>query len=316
MGRYVLRRLAIAIPVLLGVTIINFALLSAAPGSAIDALVDPLAGPEVRRALEARLGLDQPFHIQYLAWLQQLLQGNLGYSYADFRPVAVKIGERILPTAALVGTAFVLAYAAGIALGVISALRPYSRLDFFATFAGILGVSVPGFFLGLSAIYLFSLKLPIFPTGGMLTTGADFTIPDLLAHLVLPVAALMLFDMASLVRYTRASMLEVMDLDYVRTASSKGLPHRLVVIRHALRNALNPIITLIGLSLPRLFGGAVVIESVFQWPGMGRLAIDSILGRDYPTLMGLNLIIALLVVLGSLLADLLYSVADPRVRYA
>ena len=316
MGQYVVRRLLIAIPVLIGVSVVNYWLLNAAPGDAVIAMIDPLAGPEVRDQLARELGLDQPAYIRYLHWAGELLHGNLGYSYIDFRPVALKIGDRVLPTVALVGTSFLLAYLIGTALGVVAALRPYSRVDFAATFVGLLGISVPGFFLGLAAIWAFALKIPIFPTGGMLTTGADFTVADFLAHLALPVLALTLFDTASLMRYTRASMLEVLDQDYIRTAVAKGLPGRAVVLRHALRNALNPLITLVGLSLPRLIGGAIVVESVFQWPGLGRLAIDSILQRDYPVLMGLNLIVATLVIAGSLLADLLYSVADPRIRYA
>jgi peptide/nickel transport system permease protein len=315
MARYILRRLLVAIPVLFGITIINYALLNAAPGSAVDALVDPLAGPLARQIAEKQLGLDQPAYLRYFLWVGELVHGNLGYSYIDYRPVVVRIGERVLPTLALVGSGFILAYLAGTVLGIIAALKPYSKVDFATTFIGLVGISVPGFFLGLASIYLFSLRVPLFPTGGMLTTGAPFTVPDFLAHLALPVAALMLFDTASLMRYTRASMLEVLGQDYVRTALAKGLSGRAVVLRHALRNALNPLITLVGLSVPRLLGGAVVVETVFQWPGMGRLAIDSILQRDYPVLMGLNLIIAALVIAGSLVADVLYSVADPRIHY-
>ena len=315
MARYIIRRLLVAVPVLVGITIINYVLLNAAPGSAVDSLVDPLAGPLARQIAEKQLGLDQPAYIRYLYWVGELLHGNLGYSYIDYRPVAVRIGERVLPTLALVGTGFLLAYVAGTALGVVSALRPYSRTDYASTFVGLIGISIPGFFLGLATIYIFALRIPLFPTGGMLTTGAPFTIPDFMAHLALPVAALMLFDTASLMRYTRASMLEVLGQDYIRTATSKGISHRVVVMRHALRNALNPLITLVGLSIPRLLGGAVIIETVFQWPGMGRLAVDSIMQRDYPVLMGLNLIIATLVIFGSLVADIMYSVADPRIRY-
>ena len=316
MGRFVLRRLAVAVPVVLGVTLINYLLINLAPGSPVDALVDPLAGPEAREAKRRELGLDQPIYVRYGLWLVEVARGNLGYSYADYRPVAQKLAERIAPTAALAGSAFLIAYLVAIALGVVSALRPYSGVDFLATFAGILGVSVPSFFFGLGAIYLLSLKVPVFPTGGMLATGQPFTVPDFLAHLALPALTLALFDLGSLVRYTRASMLEVLNQDYIRTARAKGLSERQVVFGHALRNALNPLITQVGLALPRLLGGAVVIETVFQWPGMGRLAIQAILQRDYPVLMGLNLMIALLVIAGSLLADVLYSVADPRIRYS
>ena len=177
------------------------------------------------------------------------------------------------------------------------------------------GVSIPSFFFGLAAIYLLSLKVPIFPAG-ILNTGQPFTIPDFLSHLILPCLALALFEMGSLVRYTRASMMETLSEDYVRTARAKGLTGNAVVFGHALRNALSPLITEAGLAFPRILGGVVVIEQVFQWPGMGRLAIQAILQRDYPVLMALNLMVALMVIFGSLLADLLYSVADPRIRYS
>lgn len=316
MGQFVLRRLAIAIPILLGVTVLNFLLLNAAPGDPIDALVDPSVGAVERDIRRAQLGLDQPIHVRYVAWLGEAVRGNLGYSYTDFRPVTQKIGDRLGPTTVLVVSAYLLAYVFGIALGVIGALRPYSRTDFLVTFVGIMGAAMPGFYVGLIALYLFALRIPVLPTGGMLTTGASLTIPDLVLHMILPLTALSLFDMASIVRYTRASMLEVLDLDYVRTANAKGLRPRQVVIGHALRNALNPLITQAGLAIPRIVGGAVVIETVFAWPGMGRLVVESIGQRDYPVMMGVTFVIAAMVIVGSLVADLLYGIADPRIRRA
>lgn len=312
--QFIVRRLALALPILLGVTILNFILLNAAPGDPVDALVDPFVGAAEREIRRAQLGLDQPIHVRYVAWLGEAVHGNLGYSYTDYRPVTQKIGERLGPTMVLVLTAYVLAYVFGIVLGVIGALRPYSRTDFIVTFIGIMGVAMPGFYVGLIALYVFALRVPLFPTGGMLTTGASFTVPDLLVHMALPVTALALFDLASITRYTRASMLEVLDLDYVRTAHAKGLRPRQVVLGHALRNALNPLITQAGLALPRIVGGAVVIETVFGWPGMGRLVVEAIGQRDYPVMMGVTFVIAAMVILGSLVADLLYGVADPRIR--
>lgn len=315
MGRYLLRRLLIALPVIVGVTIVNFLLINLAPGSPVDVLIDPAAGPEARELKQRELGLDRPIYVRYLAWVGEAARGNLGYSYADYRPATDKIAERIGPTAALAVASFVIAYSVAVVLGVVSALRPYSWVDYLATFSGVLGVSVPSFFFGLAALYLVSLKLPIFPAGGMLTTGEAFTVPDFLAHLILPAFALALFEMGSLTRYTRASMLETLSEDYVRTARAKGLTGNAVVFGHALRNALSPLITEAGLAVPRVLGGVVVIEQVFQWPGMGRLAIQAILQRDYPVLMALNLMVALMVILGSLLSDFCYSVADPRIRY-
>jgi peptide/nickel transport system permease protein len=313
LARRILNRLGIGILVLLGVSIINFALLNAAPGSPVNTLVNPLAGPGVRHQVEVELGLNKPLPVQYLTWLQEALHGNLGYSYVTNQPVTEVIASHIGATAELVVPAFIIAYALGILLGVLSSLRPYSKIDVSATFAGILGISIPGFILGLIAIYVFALRLHWFPTGGQLTAGVPFSLPDLISHMVLPVFSLAVFDLAVVTRYTRSGMLEVLTQDYVRTAVGKGLPHRVVIVRHALRNALGPLVTLGGLSLPRLIGGAVVIEVVFQWPGMGQLAINSVLARDYPVLLGLNLIFAFLVIVGNLIADILYTVIDPRV---
>jgi peptide/nickel transport system permease protein len=313
LARRILNRLGIGVLVILGVSIINFALLNAAPGSPVNTLVNPLAGPSVRHQVEVQLGLNKPLPVQYLKWLQEALHGNLGYSYVTNQPVTEVIGSHIAATAELVVPAFIIAYAIGILLGVLSALRPYSKVDVSATFSGILGISIPGFILGLIGIYIFALKLRWFPTGGQLTAGTSFSLPSLISHMVLPVLSLAVFDLAMVTRYTRSSMLEVMTQDYVRTAVGKGLPHRVVIIRHALRNALGPLVTLAGLSLPRLIGGAVVIEVVFQWPGLGQLAINSVLARDYPTLLGLNLIFTLLVIIGNLISDILYTVINPRV---
>lgn len=312
--RLMARRILIAVPIIFGVTIINFGLLSAAPGSPVDALVNPLAGAEVRHQQEIQLGLDKPVYLQYLHWLVQALHGNLGYSYQNFQPVTSVIADHVAPTAVLVGTAFVIAFLIGIAIGVLSSVRQYSIADMMTTFTSVLGISTPGFFLGLVLIYVFSLKLGLFPTGGMLTTGAGFSLGDLVWHMVLPVVALVVFDLAGVARYARAGMLEVLSRDYIRTANGKGLSSRLVLFRHALRNGLTPVVTLAGVSLPRLFGGAVVIEVIFQWQGIGQLTLSSILSRDYPTLMGINLVFAILVIVGSLAADLLYAVINPRVR--
>jgi peptide/nickel transport system permease protein len=311
---YVLRRLATALPILLGVTLVTYVLVNAAPGNPVDALIDPAAGEQVREAKRVELGLDQPVWVRYGLWLEEVVRGNLGYSYADYRPVAEKIADRIGPTTLLATAALVIAYVVGLFFGIVSALRPYSKIDIGASVLGMLGISIPSFFAGLALIWLFALRLRILPAGGMLTTGSALAPIDLLQHLLLPAFTLSLFDLALVVRYTRASMLEVLDQDYVRTAHSKGLSRRAVLITHALRNALNPLITQLGLALPRTLGGAVVIETVFQWPGLGNLAIQAILQRDYPVIMGLNLLVAILVLVGSLLADLLYALADPRIR--
>ncbi|MDF2736070.1 MAG: transporter permease, partial [Chloroflexota bacterium] len=199
---------------------------------------------------------------------------------------------------------------------VISALRQYSKLDYLLTGVAFLGISMPSFMLGLGGLYLFGLQLRIFPIGGMVTAGAPFSLPDLLAHLALPAIILGIGYVATLMRYTRSAMLEVLGSLYVTTADAKGLPPRIVVIRHALRNALVPIVTIIGLSLPDLVGGAVIIETVFSWPGLGLMMVEGVAGRDFPMIMGLSLVVAVTVLVANLLTDIIYAVADPRVRYS
>jgi peptide/nickel transport system permease protein len=314
LGRRILTRLAIGIPVVLGTTVLNFLLVNAAPGSPLNALVDPTAGASVRAAMARQLGLNRPLPVQYVDWLGHVLTGNLGYSYATGQSVLDVIGQRITATLLLAGTAFVIAYVIGIGLGVLAALRPHGIVDGVSSAVGVIGISIPSFILGLVLIWLFALKLAILPAGGMAIPGLPQTFGGLVQHLVLPVVALALFDLAVVMRYTRASMLDVLNEDFIRTATGKGLRRSRVILVHALRNALNPLITLGGLSVPSLFGGAVVIEVVFQWPGMGQLVVNSVQARDYPMLLGISLVTAVLVVAGNLLADILYTVANPRTR--
>jgi peptide/nickel transport system permease protein len=253
--------------------------------------------------------------VRYVLWLRELFQGNLGYSLVNHEPVLARIGRRLLPTVQLMGTAFLLGMITGIPLGILSAIRQYSLLDHLTTVLAFLGISSPSFFLGLGAIYVLSLKLDLVPTAGMQTLGASFSLIDRLHHLILPALILSVGTTASLMRYTRSSMLEVIAQDYITTARGKGLTGRQVVLRHALRNALLPVITILGLSLPGIFGGAVITEQIFQWPGIGMLSIHAVTARDYPVLMGLNLFAAILVFVGNLLADIGYAIADPRITY-
>jgi peptide/nickel transport system permease protein len=253
-------------------------------------------------------------YVRYVTWLANIAQGNLGRSYINSQPVSLRIGERVVPTFSLMLSALALSFLVAVPVGVLSALRRYSVLDYASTPFALLGVSVPVPFLGLAAIYVVSLKLHVLPTGGLSTAGAGFSLGDRLSHLLLPAAVLGLHELGSIMRYTRSSVLEVVEQDYVRTARAKGVPAVAVVVRHVLRNALLPLVTLVGLSLPRLFGGAIIAEQIFQWPGMGRLAIEAILARDYPVLMGLNLMTAVLVLAGNLVADVTYALVDPRVR--
>jgi len=317
MGRFILRRLIAAVPVLILVTAATYAMAELLPGDPVDFLINPelVLPPEVLAARRAALGLDRPAVVRYVLWLREALRGNLGYSLVDRRPVARRIGERVAPTLLLMGTALALAIVVGLPLGAFSAVRRYSAVDHVATVLSLGGISLPTFFIGLALIYLLSLKIRWLPVGGMSSLGAPFSVTDRFVHLVAPAAVLGFAQAAQFARYTRASMLEVLSERYVTTARSKGLSERVVIAKHALRPSLLPVITLLGIALPGLVSGAVVTEQVFQWPGLGTLTIDAIQSRDYPVLMAMNLAAAIAVIAGNLLADVLYALVDPRIRY-
>lgn len=320
MGQYLLRRLLISIPVLLGITIATFAIINKAPGDPIDSLVSPEAaaalGPEWAKQQREALGLNKPLPVRYVLWAGEVLKGNLGYSLKDRQPINQKIAERIWPTLKLMSMALLISLLIAIPLGIISAIRQYSWIDYLSTILGFTAVSIPSFFLALAAIYLLSLKLKWLPSSGMYTVGGQASFFDSFSHLILPATVLGLAEAAPLIRYTRSSMLEVIRQDYVNTARAKGLHERTVIWRHALRNALIPLITIVALNLPRLLGGTVIIEAVFAWPGMGTLAITAVQSRDYPIIMAINLITAIMILISNLLADLIYAIVDPRIKYA
>jgi peptide/nickel transport system permease protein len=316
---FILRRMLLAIPIIIGVTAVTYLLISLAPGDPVTAMLDPeqmtTLGPDWVAERKAELGLDKPIPVRYMLWLKEVARGNLGYSAIDRQPVIDKLGERVWPTLKLMLTALAIGIAVGIPVGVISAVKQYSWLDYLSTVFGLIMISVPSFFVALGGIYLLSLRIGWLPTAGMATIGAPPSFLDSLHHLILPATVLGLAQAAPLIRYARSSMLEVIRQEYVRTARAKGLKERVVLIAHALPNALIPIITVIALGLPALVGGTVIIEQIFAWPGMGTLAISAIFGRDYPVLMGFNLFIALAIILSSLLADIAYALVDPRIRY-
>lgn len=317
MAKYILRRLLINIPVLLGITFITFIAYNLAPGDPIDAMVDPNVAMEPGE-LEAKrkaLGLDQPMLVRYGIWLTQAVQGNLGYSYRSGEPVIERVAQRLPATLQLTVTALLIAIAIGIPLGVLSALYQYSRLDYVLTFTAFTGISTPNFWLALGAIYIFALQFKLLPSHGLGDPDAPNFVLERLHHLILPAIVLGLDRIAGFLRYTRSSMLEVLSQDYMVTAKAKGLRPAAVVIRHGFRNALITVITVIGLSLPSLVGGSVIVEHIFAWPGMGQMAIAAINQRDYPILMGVALIASLMVLMSNLLADIAYAVVDPRIRY-
>jgi len=316
--RWIVRRILISIPVLLGITVLGFAFVRLAPGDPVRMMINPeyMAGgaEEYVARLRAELGLDKPMPIQYVAWLGEVAKGNLGYSYFDRRPVGDIVKERVWPTVELMGTALLVALCIGVPIGLLAAIHQYSALDYVSAVISLATISTPSFFLGLAAIYIFSLKLNLLPTSGMFTAGAPRSLGDDLHHLLLPAAILGLNLSGPFARYARSSLLEVIRQDYLTTARAKGLRERLIIVRHALPNALIPLITVIGIQIPALFAGAVVIEQIFSWPGMGQLALASITQRDYPVLTGFILIVAVLVLISNLLADVAYAVVDPRIR--
>jgi peptide/nickel transport system permease protein len=320
MGRYLIRRLLIAVPVLWGISVFTFVFINAAPGDPISAMViNPAGGvsytPADLQVLRERYGLDRPAPVRYVAWLGQVLRGNLGRRIGDSRPVAQVIRERMGATLELMCVALAMAVLVGVPLGVLSALKQYSRLDYLLTVTAFAGISLPEFFVAVLLIFVFALKLHLLPTSGMISVGAHFSLEDNLRHLILPATALAASRMSSIVRYARSSTLDVFRQDYVVTARAKGLLERTVIRRHAFRNAVLPLITIIGLQLPGLLGGAAIVEAVFQWPGMGTLYLDSVSQRDYATIMGLVMMSGVLVLASNLLVDVLYAVADPRIRY-
>jgi len=328
-GAYILRRILIAIPV--GITIVSFVALSLAPGDPLLARLEPAqlavlqSHPEQLAARRHELGLDQPVFPwfvdgapvpgRYLTWLSGAIQGDFGYSIQSHRPIAEEVTKRIPPTLALMGFAILLAIFVGVPAGVLSALRQYSRLDYSLTTATMLMTSTPTFVLGLASIYIFAVWIRILPTSGIQTLGKPFNIPDFFLHLILPGMVLGLSSAAPLMRYTRASMLDVLNSEYVVTARSKGLAPRTVVIRHAFRNSLIPIITVIGLLLPELVGGAVITEQIFAWPGMGQMAVRAASDRDTALMMGVVLVVGVAVLFTNILVDVLYAVVDPRIRF-
>ncbi|HEV8536839.1 MAG TPA: ABC transporter permease [Candidatus Limnocylindria bacterium] len=317
MGRYVARRLLQAVPLLLGITLATFLILKAVPGGPLAAYeADPSVTPEDLARLEHAFGLDRPIPEQYLEWLGRFLTGDWGYSLATHLPVLRMIGDRLPNTVYLMGTVYLVTLLIAVPIGVLTAVRQYSWFDHLVTGATFMAFSTPTFWLGLLLIIVFGLNLRLFPLGGMGTLGSAFDVGDRLRHLVLPVATLSLVGIGHYVRYLRASMLETIGQDYMRTARAKGLMARIVIGRHAFKNAAIPLVTVAALDLPELFVGALVTEQIFGWPGMGRLFWDAATRSDYPILMGILTVASTLVIFANLLADVVYGYLDPRIRYS
>jgi peptide/nickel transport system permease protein len=306
-----------SVVLLVGVTIMSFVLLKSTPGGPMSIYREraDVTRADVAR-LRQQLGLDDPVPVQYVRWVGNLVRGDWGDSFVTNERVIDRIWQRLPATLLLMGSAYVLTLLIAIPVGVLAAVRQYSWFDYLATGVAFIGLSMPVFWFGLLLILLFSVQLGWLPTSGIATIGAGFDPLDTLKHLLMPTCVLALVFAGGYTRYLRTSMLEVVRQDFVRTARSKGLAERLVIMRHAFRNALIPVVTLVALDVPELFTGAVVTETIFAWPGMGRLYLESLARLDYSVLMAILTVSALLVILSNLLADVVYAYLDPRIRYA
>jgi peptide/nickel transport system permease protein len=318
---YVVRRVLQMIPLLMGVTFLTFAIVSFVPGSPVSSMqLNPRARPEDIERIRSNLGLDRPWYERYFIWLGDVLQGDLGLSLTNFTPVSDRIFGVLPNTLLLTGTALTIALAVSVPLGVASAVRHNSLFDHVTTTVLTAFAAIPSFWLALLMIILFAVKfdewgLPSLPAQGMEDLRGNTGIVDRIEHLILPASALALAQIAGWTRFIRSSMLETIGQDYVRTARAKGLGEQTVIYRHAFRNAMLPLVTLVGLALPELFGGAYLIEQIFAWNGLGRLAFDATQNNDYTLILGATLLFAVLTMLGNLFADVIYALADPRIRY-
>jgi peptide/nickel transport system permease protein len=314
MTRYIIRRLIMMVPLLLGLSVFVFVLIHLAPGDPTVFYLPPekAADPAIRLKVMTRLGLDQPLYIQYWRWLTAAVQGDFGFAYGYGESVMKLIGAHVPATVELQLAALILALVVALPIGIISATRQYSLLDNGVTVFAFFGLSMPNFWFALMLMLLLAVKWNLLPSVG---AGADLPLTERWKYFVMPTVVLAFNYMATYVRFMRSSMLETIRRDYITTARAKGLSENVVLFRHALKNAILPVITVVGMSIPRLIGGAIIIESVFAWPGIGRLGYDAVLRRDYPTIMGLTMLTAAFVMVVNLLVDILYSLADPRIVY-
>lgn len=314
MWKYILKRIAAAIPVLIGITIIDYLIMSRA-GSPLAMMHGPKISESAVEVKAALLGLDKPVYLQYFDWLKQVLSGNLGYSIKSYQPVTTIIGSHIGSTLLLMGTSLLVGLLIAIPAGIYSAIHRYSKRDYTLVTLSFLGTSIPSFFLALILIYLFTVQLGWLPSSGMITQGTGGGFLDVVKHMVMPVSVLAVSIAGTNIRYVRSAMLEVLQQDYLRTAKAKGIGRFLVINKHALRNAMIPVVTVIGMQIPVLFGGAVIVEQMFSWPGLGLITMNAITGRDYPVIMGVCLLTAVVVVLANLITDIIYAIVDPTIQY-
>jgi|HigsolmetaAR201D_1030396.scaffolds.fasta_scaffold13467_2 peptide/nickel transport system permease protein len=313
MLRYLTQRTLASLAVLFVIVSCTFFLIKLAPGG-LSILTSPEMDPEVVARITANLGLDQPAHVQYMRWLSSVVKGDLGQSLIYNRPVLTMVMERLPATLLLTGSALLVAIIVSIPCGILSARHQHSWIDQALSFISFLGLAIPGFWLGILLVLLFAVKLRWLPAAGMMTAGQEFSWIDRARHLVIPTIVLAVPSMAELMRFTRSTWIDLQHQDFVRVGRAKGLSEFAIQYRHILKNALIPIVTVIGLFLPRLAGGAAIIETLFSWPGMGSLAIDAATNRDAPLILGVTIIVSITVILSNLLVDLTYPLLDPRLK--
>ncbi len=318
MTQYLIRRILISIPTLVAISIVIFTILALAPGDPLaEFAMNPAVPPEVRQRIRKSMGLDDPIPVRYIKWASSMLRGDFGYSFRSKSPVIDLIRQRLPTTLYVIGTAYLVSVLIAIPVGVLSAIRQYSIFDNIATTLAFIGFSLPTFVTGILFILLFSVKLGWLPMIYRTTIETEGLagLWEKIKQALMPIMVLGLFETAALTRYTRAAMLETIHQDYVRTARAKGLAERVVILQHAMRNALIPVVTIVALSIPGIFTGAVITEQIFRVPGMGSLLISAIRDNDTPVIMAITIIFSALVVLFNLIADILYGVLDPRIKY-
>ncbi len=321
MSRYIAQRLLQAIPLLIVISMLTFGIVEIAPGDAAQMYIDPNKGtdPAYIERVRLSLGLEQPVYVRYADWLVKTLSGDLGFSFRTRRPVTLEVGDR-LPNTLLLGTvSLAISFIIAIPIGIISALKRYTWIDYVVSTLALAGISVPIFWIALLLIQVFAIQFGWLPASGMRSVRETYTgwrsVLDVLEHMILPTITLSLAQIAGWSRYQRSALLEVLGQDYIRTAQGKGLRQRRVLTVHALRNSLIPMVTLVGISVPTVVTGAFITETIFSWPGIGRLGVDAVSGRDYPVIMAVTMLSALMIIVGNLLADVAYAWVDPRIHY-
>ncbi|MCT4509594.1 MAG: ABC transporter permease [Tepidibacter sp.] len=313
MVKYIFKRTIQSIPMLIIISIISFCLMQMAPGDPSAAYITPKMNAEQIQIIKERLGLNAPIHIQYMKWIKNVLKGDLGFSLIDFRPVSTILIERIPATLSLMGTSLLISLILSIPIGLFTGFKKNTLIDNIISTVSFIGISIPSFWFGIILIYIFSLKLHLLPSVGMHTVGKENSLLDIFQHMIMPCTVLSFYNISIYTRYIRSSTISELKQNYVRTAYAYGFSNKFIMMKYVLKNILLPIITIFCMNLPSLLTGAFVTETVFAWPGMGRLGVNAIFNYDYPVIMSITMLTSILLIVGNLLADILYSIIDPRI---